>query len=58
MYLFQTHISEQIDEVKEVLRQNPDCKNYAEVYDKCAVLIDKVRNKNVYVYQIQLLSLQ
>lgn len=42
MNLFQSHISENVEEVNEVLRQNPGCVNYAEVYDKCAILTNKV----------------
>ncbi|XP_026332292.1 guanine deaminase-like [Hyposmocoma kahamanoa] len=37
----QSHISENVEEVNEVLRQNPGCVNYAEVYDKCAILTNK-----------------
>lgn len=47
LILFQSHISENVHEVNEVLKQNPDCANYAEVYDKCGLLTNKVCICNV-----------
>jgi len=40
--LFQTHISENPGEVAAVEELYPDCKNYADVYDKAKLLTDKV----------------
>ncbi|XP_049886101.1 guanine deaminase [Pectinophora gossypiella] len=39
--LVQTHISENLREVEQVLRNNPKCSSYAEVYDKCKLLNHK-----------------
>lgn len=42
--MFQSRISENKEEVKQVLKQNPGSMNYAEVYEKCDVLTNKVRS--------------
>lgn len=49
--MFQSRISESQEEVKEVLRLNPGCMNYAEVYDKCDVLTNKVRTCILNTFQ-------
>jgi guanine deaminase len=41
--MFQTHISEMLEEVAAVTALYPECKNYADVYDTAKLLTNKVR---------------
>jgi guanine deaminase len=40
--MLQTHISENTGEVVAVQKMYPECKNYADVYDRAGLLTNKV----------------
>jgi guanine deaminase len=40
--MLQTHISENVGEIAAVKKLYPECKNYADVYDKAGLLTNKV----------------